>query len=45
VWNQSRSERDALLAEDPFSAMGEIGSVQSDDRFLVKLSHRFEVPH
>lgn len=44
VWNQQRSDRRLELTQGAFDDFRGVTSVEPDDRFLVKVSHRFDFP-
>lgn len=44
VWNQQRSDRRLEPARGAFDDFRGVSGVQADDRFLLKVSHRFDFP-
>ena len=44
VWNQQRSDRRLERTRGAFDDFRGVSSVEPDDRFLVKVSHRFDFP-
>jgi hypothetical protein len=44
VWNQIRSRRDFVSGRDRLEEILDLGRVPADDRFLLKVSHRFDLP-
>ena len=44
VWNQQRSARNLVTSESRFDDLAGIGDVPADDRVLLKVSHRFDLP-
>jgi hypothetical protein len=44
VWNQQRSDRRLEPTRGAFDDFRSVTSVEPDDRFLIKVSHRFDFP-